>query len=155
MKAWHFTNGDKLRDGRTVPPIGETLVHDGELWLCRSGLHASEDILHALRYATGCMLHRVEITGEIIHCDNKLAATQRTILASADMTWALVEFAEDCAKWAAYDAAYDAADAAYAYAATYAAAAERDHQRKTLELWFECLAGYDLSEECRKNGRTK
>lgn len=40
VKAWHFTNG-KLRDGGPVPAVGETLIHEGPVVMCESGLHAS------------------------------------------------------------------------------------------------------------------
>jgi hypothetical protein len=52
MIAWHFC-GDTLRDGRPIPPDGEKLIHDGELVMCVSGLHASKNILDALTYAPG------------------------------------------------------------------------------------------------------
>ncbi|MGE3482719.1 MAG: hypothetical protein AB7K73_15140 [Gammaproteobacteria bacterium] len=77
--AWHFT-GATLRDGRAIPPVGETLRHDGELVACKSGLHASVRLLDALDYAPDLLLHRVRCGGEIIQKADKLVCTERTIL---------------------------------------------------------------------------
>ena len=77
--AWHFT-ADTLRDGRAIPPVGETLRYDGKLVICERGLHASERILDALQYAPGPMIHRVRCGGEIIRQDDKFCCAERTIL---------------------------------------------------------------------------
>jgi hypothetical protein len=79
MKAWHFVS-DTLRDGRPIPADGELLKHEGPLKLCASGLHASKNILDALHYAPGSTICRVEVCGEIIHGNDKLVASERTIL---------------------------------------------------------------------------
>ena len=92
MKAWHFTK-DTLRDGSPVPKVGEKLVHDGELIICKSGLHASKRIIDALTYAPGHMIHRVECGGEIQHELDKLVCTERTILFTVDGEELLRKFA--------------------------------------------------------------
>ena len=96
MKAWHFVN-DTLRDGRPIPPDGEWLVHDGELVMCESGLHASERILDALIYAPGNTICRVEVDGEILHDDDKLVAEKRKILWRIEGEQVLTAFARWCA----------------------------------------------------------
>jgi len=96
--AWHFT-GDTLRDGRPIPPVGETLKHDGDLVMCKTGLHASERAIDALMYAPGHTVHRVKLSGQIEkqgHND-KLVASERTILWSADAENMLRHFARLCA----------------------------------------------------------
>ncbi len=95
-KAWHFV-GDTLRDGRPIPKDGEKLVHDGELVMCESGLHASERIIDALQYAPGSTICRVEVGGEILKSDDKLVATERTILWRVDGENLLRKFARLCA----------------------------------------------------------
>jgi hypothetical protein len=145
MKAWHFVS-DTLRDGRPVPADGEVLVHEGPLKLCASGLHASKNILDALRYAPGSTICRVEVGGEIIHGNDKLlVCSERTILWRVSGERILRKFARMCAldvmhlwdapdivvqylktgdesiRAAARDAAWDAARAA-ARAADWAAA---------------------------------
>ena len=77
--AWHFVN-DKLRDGRDIPKDGELLVHEGALELCKTGLHASESIMDALRYAPGNTLCRVEMSGSMALGDDKLCSTERTVV---------------------------------------------------------------------------
>jgi hypothetical protein len=96
MKAWHFVS-DTLRDGRPVPADGEVLVHEGPLKLCASGLHASKNILDALQYAPGSIICRVEVGGEIIHGDDKLVCSERTILWRASGEQVLRKFARMCA----------------------------------------------------------
>jgi hypothetical protein len=147
MKAWHFVS-DTLRDGRPVPADGEVLVHEGQLKLCASGLHASKNILDALHYAPGSTICRVEVCGEIIHGNDKLVASERTILWRVSDERILRKFARMCALdvmhlWDAPDivvqylkngdesirgAARDAADAADA-AGSAAGAAARDAAR--------------------------
>ena len=92
--AYHFT-GPTLRDGRPIPAIGETLVHEGPVALCETGLHASECPFDALRYAPGNMLHKVrceEIEGRQ---SDKLVCRSRTILATIDAEFLLRRFAAD------------------------------------------------------------
>jgi len=100
MKAWHFTNG-ALRDGRPLPAIGEWLRHDGPIEPCHSGLHASEKLIDALRFAPGGTLHRVTLRGEIMeHDGDKLVARERRIewtLPSDVMEPLLRPFARWCA----------------------------------------------------------
>jgi hypothetical protein len=94
MKAWHFTAGDRLRDGRPVPPVGEWLEHAGAVVPCSSGLHASRRLIDALSYAPGGMLHRVEIGGTMLpHGGDKHAASRRRALWSLDATAVLLRFA--------------------------------------------------------------
>ena len=74
--AWHFT-GDKLRDGRAIPNVSETLRHEGELVACLSGLHASERLIDALGYAPDTLLHRVRCGGELHRESDVLAEANR------------------------------------------------------------------------------
>lgn len=94
--AYHFT-GDRLRDGRPLPAIGETLVHDGPIVWCGSGLYWSRKPHQALIYAPGPMLSLVRVGGTIIEPDDedKGASTERTVLARIDATHLLRRFAAD------------------------------------------------------------
>ena len=80
--AWHFLWEDgKLNYlDKEPPPDGETLVHSGEIELCSSGLHASKSLWDALSYAPGHVLCRVRMGGIIKNGDDKLVASERTIL---------------------------------------------------------------------------
>ena len=77
--GWHFT-GDKLRDGRPIPPVGEWLTHDGDVVMCKSGLHLSKHPYDALKYAPGATLHRVRGHGDIIESEDKIVCHERVIL---------------------------------------------------------------------------
>lgn len=126
MKAWHFV-GNKLRDGSPVPSDGEWLVHDGELVMCESGLHASKRLIDALKYAPGGTICRVEVGGKILHDDDKLVAKKRKILWRVDGEQVLRAFARWCALQVIHlwDAARDAdwtASRAAAWAAAWDAA---------------------------------
>jgi hypothetical protein len=96
MKAWHFV-GETLRDGRPVPADGEWLKHDGELEMCKSGLHASVRLIDALKYAPGATICRVELDGEIVEDDDKVVAMRRRIVWRVDGDGLLREFARWCA----------------------------------------------------------
>ena len=142
MKAWHFLRKDRCLgygDNREVI-AGETYTVDGPSELCVRGLHGSKRPLDALKYAPGPVVCRVEIGGDVVEGDDKMAGTTREVLWMYDATEVLREFVRFCAldvvpywdppdvvlAWLqtgdeslcndAYSAAYAAADAAY-YAA--------------------------------------
>lgn len=99
MRAWHWLPEDRrLRygDGRMVRP-GETYRHEGAVELCRSGMHASVGALDALSYAPGPIVCRVELRGEVVRGDDKVVASERHVLWTADATPALHRFARACA----------------------------------------------------------
>ena len=97
FNGYHFT-GDTLRDGQTVPTIGEVLVHEGPIEICSTGLHFSRTAWQAFTYATGNMLHRVmceEIAAE--HMDDKAVCRKRTIVATIDAEKLMRDFGRSCA----------------------------------------------------------
>lgn len=99
MIGYHFTS-TTLRDGRPIPPVGEWLIHAGEIVPCRSGLHASEHPFDALAFAPGNTLHKVELDGEIVpHGDpvDKHVGRRRRIIATIEAEPMLREFARWCA----------------------------------------------------------
>ena len=103
MKAWHFMqDSGELRwpCGDVVKPeVGQKLAVDpDELVMCRFGLHASIKPLDALAYAPGALVCRVELGGKIIHADDKVVASERTILAMAGATETLHLMACWCAE---------------------------------------------------------
>jgi hypothetical protein len=98
--VWHFLPSDgRLQYGiRRKVKAGSTYSCKGPLVLCRNGMHASERARDALRYAPGPILCRVELSGEILREPNKLCARRRKVLAMADATPLLHEFACWCAE---------------------------------------------------------
>lgn len=92
--AWHFT-GATLRDGSPIPAIGETLVYEGKIELCKSGYHWSPKPHQALEYAPGNLLHMVRYGGVIDKYEDKGVSSERTILATTDAEHLLRRFAAD------------------------------------------------------------
>ena len=99
MKAWHFAQENRrlgYNDGRLIRK-GQWLVHRGPLVMCESGLHASKRIIDALKYASGSVICRVELGGEIVHGEDKSVAERRQCLWYIDGTDLLRKFARMCA----------------------------------------------------------
>ena len=99
MKSFYFANADRaLRygDGRKIK-VGVTHKHEGEVILCKSGLHASLSPFEALYYAPGPILYLVHLSGTIVRGADKVAASERTYLAEYDATDLLRLFARKCA----------------------------------------------------------
>lgn len=100
MKAWHFLTEDrKMRygDNRQLSPGRVIKVSPDGLSLCEYGLYASINPLDALRNAPGPIVCWVKIGGEILYGDDKLCASERTILWWFDATEVLRKFALLCA----------------------------------------------------------
>ena len=147
--AWHFTDGNKLRDGTPLPAVGEWLEYEGEVRICRSGYHYSLLPSDALLYAPGDTLHLVECDDIVETHKDKGVCRRRRIIASMDAEEMLGYYARmqalsvvmnapemsdvvydwvftgdeslrSAARSAAYSAAYSAADSA-ARSAVYSA----------------------------------
>ncbi len=99
MKAYYFSTQErKLQYGDNRPiKVGATHTVEGNLELCKFGLHASKHPFDALQYAPGPILWQVELGGEIIEGDDKCVASSRTYLKEIDTTEPLREFARWCA----------------------------------------------------------
>lgn len=98
--AWHFLPADgKLAhgDGRKAK-VNQKLSVKPPLRLCAHGLHASVNILNALQRASGPVLCRVRCGGELIETARELCCEHRTVIAMADATQLLHEFACDVAE---------------------------------------------------------
>lgn len=96
MKAWHFCKQKNERIvtgyGNIIVKPGLKLIHDGELLMCSSGLHASSKPFDALKYAPGSVVCRVSCGGKILQQKDKLVCTERTILwayNAKDILWKL------------------------------------------------------------------
>lgn len=100
IRAWHFAQSDrKLRFGDDrIIEVGSRFTCNGDLEMCKNGLHASVSIVDALSYAPGPILSRVVLTGERIIGDDKVVARCREHVAVIDATMILHEFACDCAE---------------------------------------------------------
>ena len=102
LLGWHFCTEDKrlgYDDGREIIE-GETLRVEGKPVLCKHGLHASERIIDALKYAPGPILCRVELSDGIVHGDAKAVARSRETLWMFNATNALRDFTTTVAEQA-------------------------------------------------------
>lgn len=95
MEAWHWVSADRMTRFEPRVPIvaGETLRVDPPVEMCNHGLHASVRALDALQYAPGPIICRVRLSGEIVQGDDKLVASERTVLWMYDASAVLHEFA--------------------------------------------------------------
>jgi hypothetical protein len=100
--AWHFLRNDRRLNypPHTLVEVGQKLTVKPPLKLCTWGLHASKRAIDALQYAPGSIACRVELSGEILEGDDKVCATERTVLKMIDATNILHEFACWCAEQA-------------------------------------------------------
>lgn len=109
MKAWHFLRADRrlAYPPHTPVVVGQKITVDPDkLELCKYGLHASIRALDALGYAPGPIICRVNLGGRILTANDKVCASERTVIAMADATETLRAFARSCAldvidKWKA------------------------------------------------------
>ena len=71
--GWHFLNDDRrLRYGdKKLVRRGQLLKVKPPLIMCEHGLHASAKALDALGYASGAIVCRVSLGGEILHDGDK------------------------------------------------------------------------------------
>jgi hypothetical protein len=103
VKAWHFLKGDKtLRyDEQTKVELGVTLKCDpSAIRLCEFGFHASLKPLDTLSYLQweDAIICLVELGGTILKGDDKVVASERTVIAWCKADDILHEFACQCAE---------------------------------------------------------
>jgi hypothetical protein len=92
-------------DDRIVE-VGKTIsVSPQLLEPCSYGLHASTDIIHALRFGKGMLCCRVALSGRIIPADQdtKHCASRRRVLAMVDIS----QHAHEWVKWLTLEALKD------------------------------------------------
>ena len=102
VKAWHFVS-----QNRTLTHNPHIKVEPGYTYydndpdfkpiLCKQGFHGNIDILDTLYYAPGPICCRVEIGGIVLHNNDKLVGSERTVLWMVDAEQVLREFARKCA----------------------------------------------------------
>lgn len=102
VRAWHFVadNGRLGYDDKRLVRVGETLSCDGEIELCRNGMHGSRRLIDALDYASGSVLCLVDIFGEVDEGSDKLVGRSRTVLWMRNIDKELHLFACDVAEQA-------------------------------------------------------
>ena len=95
--AWHWLPQDRrLAYGiRTLVEEGMVLEVGEPLELCNHGLHASKNILDAMRYAKGPIICRVELSGKFVFDQSKFCATRRKCLWMMDAKEVLRDYIVD------------------------------------------------------------
>lgn len=114
IRAWHFLSVPfadypprlGYGDDRIVE-VGKTIsVSPQLLEPCSYGLHASTDIIHALRFGKGMLCCRVALSGRIIQADDettKYCASRRRVLAMVDIS----QHVHEWVKWLTLEALKD------------------------------------------------
>ena len=93
---WHFSNGREAYGKRREIKTGGTLRVRGKLILCHHGLHASERVLDALRYAEGNIVSRVTLGRNVLRSRDKQVSTTRKHHQVYDATDVLSRFTAWC-----------------------------------------------------------
>lgn len=94
MKGWYFSDESKRLSYADVREIAIGVTHEvkGDLKMCEHGLHFSQRLLDALRYAPGPVIWEVKPGGNLIVGDDKCCARSRTYLRGgidiSDVLWA-------------------------------------------------------------------
>jgi len=100
--AWHFLrdDGSYCNNDSKLCPSGLEIIDTSRypLELYTWGLHASCNLLDALECARGCLLRRVELSGEIVKYRNEVCATRRRELWRMNIAGILHGFGHWCAK---------------------------------------------------------
>jgi hypothetical protein len=75
----------KLAHSGEPVELGRTYRVEGKIVPCENGLHGSIRLIDALAYASSSILTRCRYDGTIVHQQDKLAASERTILWVGDI----------------------------------------------------------------------
>lgn len=145
MQAYHFSKADGCTQYSNEPiVIGKTLEAIGPLVMCENGLHGCKRIIDALRYAPGCLLHFVELSGEILEEEDKVCGRYRKVLSTRDFSRELFAFAKWCVRRASgYAKANVAAESSAAYARSTAKAYAKAMQPMMLTTQLAAAYGND------------
>jgi len=100
VRAYHFLREDMTTMFGNEPPwkVGETRTVEGKCILCTYGYHSSPTWFDALRYATGPVACKVEVSRPVERDSHKQVSQTRTLLDYRDASHTLRRFACDCAE---------------------------------------------------------
>ena len=95
---WKSMKSGLRSDSGDIGPwkVGEWRIHPGKLEICRSGFHASENVIHSMRYVWAEVIAKVEVRGEHLEQDDKQVWSEMRIAQA--WTWT----AEDSVSLAVY-----------------------------------------------------
>ena len=99
ITGYKFVHADLRSDsGECKWIIGEWREHKGELELCRSGFHASEDAMDAFNYIYGDRFFIIEARGNIVKGDDKFVASEMRLAREINLKKLSVWFSIRCAR---------------------------------------------------------
>jgi hypothetical protein len=100
--GWHFTrlDGRLSYDDRRRVRLGETLTVEGELEVGARGLHFSERVVEALRYAPGSRLWCVEGSAELLGNGICCGCRRTALVDYGDVLSLITAFADHCCRQA-------------------------------------------------------
>ena len=97
MIVYHFAEREGLRDGSPLPVKGTTVVFDTSLSIYGPSGEGCQHIVDALRYGTGPMLCKAELSGKMLSGDlNAISATRTNLTEYVDVSPQLHTFATWC-----------------------------------------------------------
>lgn len=147
VNGWHFLPADGCLahyKPKTKVRAGVTYTVSGPLTMCVRGLHFSRRAIDALDYAPGPIVCRIVATGDILHGEDKSVCTERRVIAVADASEVLREFALLCSAHVARSLETAAPRAAARAAALAACYSDTSTARSTIE---EFETAWDVARE--------
>jgi len=98
LLAWHGTRADgTTRHLKVKELVGVKTLLAGDVELCKNALHGSLRAVDMLRYSEGLWIKRTLHEGTILHDADKFGSSERTVVAEADATQVVVDWAFWCA----------------------------------------------------------
>ena len=98
LLAWHGTRADGTTKHLKVKElVGVKTLLAGDVELCKNALHGSLRAVDMLRQSEGLWIKRTLHEGTIIHDSDKFGSSERTVVAEADATQVVVDWALWCA----------------------------------------------------------
>ena len=98
LLAWHGTRADgTTRHLKIKEVVGVKTFLAGNVELCANALHGSVRAVDMLRYSEGLWIKRTLHEGTILHDTDKIGSSERTVVAEADATQVVLDWAFWCA----------------------------------------------------------
>ena len=98
LLAWHGTRADGTTKHLKVKElVGVKTLLAGDVELCKNALHGSVRAVDMLRFSEGLWIKRTLHEGKILLAADKIGSSERTVVAEADATQVVVDWAFWCA----------------------------------------------------------
>ena len=98
LLAWHGTRADgTTRHLKIKEVVGVKTFLAGDVELCKNALHGSVRAVDMLRFSEGLWIKRTLHEGKILLAADKIGSSERTVVAEADATQVVVDWAFWCA----------------------------------------------------------